>query len=240
MRFKRRFPCLILAALLLGALPAVAPAADVDVFAEGAYDASHLDVYIYATINSGNLCSYGVKLKYTTNTNLLVTPVAANVTKNDAVWYFGTTSAKQPYMDPDISTAGQIIFIGGKLDTGTPTAGVTGTRVLLGSVRFTRNESSLKLGTTAQDYFGISLEPGKPSPYNNFVTTDGTVKDGAGVSFAAKVRERGDANGDGSINSTDYVAIRNLIGTSNPPPYADCNADGSVNSTDYVCVRNKL
>jgi hypothetical protein len=65
------------------------------------------------------------------------------------------------------------------------------------------------------------------------------VKDSL-VGFSVKVRERGDANGDGSINSTDYVAIRNLIMTTNPPPYADCNADGSVNSSDYVCVRNKL
>jgi hypothetical protein len=235
MRIKWRSPCFILAALVLLLLPAVAVAADVDVVAEGAYNASYLDVYIYATINADNLCSYGVKLSY--DQTKLNTPTP---TKNDAVWYFGTTADKKAYMNPDTTTAGQIIFIGGKLDTGAPTAGVTGTRVLLGSVRFVRAEGSLGLGATAESYFGITAALGKASPYDNFVTTAGVVKDGAGVSFTAKVRERGDANGDGSINSTDYVAIRNLIGTTNPPPYADCNADGSVNSSDYVCVRNKL
>jgi len=235
MRIKWRSPCFILAALVLLLLPSAALAADVDVVAEGAYNASYLDVYIYATINADNLCSYGVKLTY--DTGKLNTPTP---TKNDATWYFGTTADKKAYMNPDTSTAGQIIFIGGKLDTGAPTAGVTGTRVLLGSVRFVRAEGSLGLGATAESYFGITAALGKASPYDNFVTTAGVVKDGAGVSFTAKVRERGDANGDGSINSTDYVAIRNLIGTTNPPPYADCNADGSVNSSDYVCVRNKL
>jgi hypothetical protein len=239
MRFKRRSLCFILAALVLLMLPGAALAADVDVFVEGAYNAQYLDVYIYATINADNLCSYGVKLGFTTDTNKLATPVAANISKNDAAWYFGTTADKKAYMDPAIAS-GTITFIGGKLDTTAPTAGVTGTRVLLGSVRFTRAEGSLGLGTTAESYFGVTAALGKASPYDNFVTTAGTVKDGAGVSFTAKVRERGDANGDGSINSTDYVAVRNLIGTTNPPPYADCNLDGSVNSTDYVCIRNKI
>jgi hypothetical protein len=235
MRFNRRSHCFILAALVFLMLPAAALAADVDVVAEGAYTATTLDVYLYATINTDNLCSYGVKLSY--DASKLNVPTA---TKNDAVWYFGTTADKKAYMDPDTATAGQVIFIGGKLDTGTPSAGVTGSRVLLGKASFTRKESSMGLGTTAQDYFGIVAALGKASPYDNFVTTAGVVKDASLVSFTAKVRERGDANGDGSINSTDYVAIRNLIGTTNPPPYADCNGDGSVNSTDYVCVRNKL
>lgn len=235
MRNKRRSPCFILAALVLVLLPAAAQAADVDVFVEGAYSAQYLDVYLYATINADNLCSYGVKLNY--NSSLLNTPTA---TKNTDVWYMGSSPPGNAYMNPDTSTAGQIIFIGGKLDTGAPTAGVTGTQVLLGSVRFVRSEGSLGLGTSAESYFGIGAERGKAPPYDNFVTTSGVVRDGAGVSFTTKVRERGDANGDGLINSTDYVAIRNFIGTTNPPPYADCNGDGLVNSSDYVCVRNKL
>jgi hypothetical protein len=235
MRYIRKAPLFILMAVVLLLLPPPALAADVDVFVEGAYNASYLDVYIYATINADNLCSYGVKLTY--DTGKLNSPTA---TKNDAIWYFGTTGDKKAYMNPDTSTAGQIIFIGGKLDSGTPTTGVTGTRVLLGAVRFVRSEGSLGLGTSAETYFGITAALGKASPYDNFVTTAGIVKDAAGVSFTTKVRERGDANADGSINSTDYVAIRNLLSAPTPPPWADCNADGAVNSTDYVCVRNKL
>jgi hypothetical protein len=235
MRIKWRLPCFVLASLALLLLPTAALAADVDVFAEGAYTATTLDVYLYATINSDNLCSYGVKLNYDTSKLTVGT-----ATKNDAVWYFGTAADKKAYMNPDTSTAGQIIFIGGKLDTGDTHAGVTGTRVLLGQVSFTRKDSTMGLGTTAESYFGISAALGKASPYDNFVTTAGVVKDSTLVAFTAKVRERGDANGDGSINSTDYLAIRTLIGATNPPPYADCNADGAVNSTDYLCVRTKI
>jgi hypothetical protein len=237
MIIKRRSPCFILAALVLLLLPAAAPAADVDVIVEGAYNASYLDVYLYATINAGNLCSYGVKLTY--DTGKLNTPTP---TKNDAVWYFGTTADKKPYMNPDTSTAGQIIFIGGKLDTGAPTAGVTGTRVLLGSVRFVRSEGSLGLGATAETHFGITAAKGKESPYDNFVTTAGLVKDGAGVSFTTKVRERGDANDDGSVTPADMIAIRNAYygGAALANPLAaDCNIDGSITPADMICIRNR-
>jgi hypothetical protein len=240
MKTRKRKSLFWLLAFLMVGVPGAAVAADVDVFAEGAYTTTNLVVYIYANINADNLCSYGVKLSY--DAGKLNVPTAE---KNDAIWYFGTSSSKQPYMNPDTSTAGQVIFIGGKLDTGSPTAGVTtGSRILLGKATFTRNnDSTMGLGTTAQDYFGINLALGKASPYDNFVTTTGVVKDGAGVGFNTannKVRERGDANGDGSINSSDYVAIRNLLPNPIPPVFADCNADGAVNSSDYVCVRNKI
>jgi hypothetical protein len=238
MRFNRRSPCWVMAALVLLVMPTAAMAADVDVFVEGAYNAQYLDVYIYATINADNLCSYGVKLGYTTDTNKLTTPIA---TKNDAVWYFGTTADKKAYMEPAIAS-GTITFIGGKLDTTAPTAGVIGTRVLLGSVRFTRAESSLGLGTSANTYFGITAALGKASPYDNFVTTGGVVKDTAtnGVSFTVKVRERGDANGDGSFDISDLVAARSGIGTSNFPPFMDCNRDGTIDISDLVCARSKI
>jgi hypothetical protein len=237
MKARNRKSFLWVLAILMAGMASVSLAADVDVFAEGAYTTTALEVHIFAKINADNLCSYGVALNYDSGKLTVGT-----ATKNDNVWYFGTTSAKQPYMDPDTSTPGKIVFIGGKLDTGSPTAGVTGSRVLLGKASFTRKENSMGLGTTAQDYFGITLALGKADPYENFVTTAGTVKDRAGVAFntANKVRERGDANGDGAITSTDYVAIRNLLSSPNPPPYADCNGDGAVTSTDYVCIRNKL
>ena len=52
------------------------------------------------------------------------------------------TGDKKPYMDPDTSTSGEIIFIGGKLDEGAPTAGVVGTRILLGKVTLTRTDDT--------------------------------------------------------------------------------------------------
>ena len=222
---------------------------DVDVYAEGAYtngDTGDLAVYIYSDINADDLCSYGVKLTY--DTDKLENPFAE---KNEAVWYMGdgTEDGNKTYMDPDTNTAGEIIFIGGKLDEASPTDGVVGTRVLLGKVTFSRTDTTKydDPGVNPETYFDIGLEIGRTAPYDNFVTTGGVVKDGSGVSFnhptygvPVKIAERGDANASGSINSTDYVAVRNYIGTENPPPYADCNGNGEVNSTDYVCIRNKI
>jgi hypothetical protein len=145
-------------------------------------------------------------------------------------------------MNPDTSTAGQVIFIGGKLDTASPSAGVVGTRILLGKATFTRKESSLNIGLTAQDYFGITVELGKTSPFDNFVTTNGVVKDGPLVSFNAKVRQRGDANADGAINVNDITFLKRNIGaTSLPlPPWSDCNGDGAVNVNDITWLKRNI
>jgi len=62
MKARNRKSFLWLLTMMMAATSSVALAADVDVFAEGAYTANDLVVYIYANINTGNLCSYGIKL----------------------------------------------------------------------------------------------------------------------------------------------------------------------------------
>ena len=237
MKARNRKSFLWLLTMMMAATSSVALAADVDVFAEGAYTANDLVVYIYANINTGNLCSYGIMLNYDTINNRLNVPTA---TKNENVWYFGTSSVKQPYMNPDTSTPGQVVFIGGKLDAGSPAAGVTGTRVLLGKATFTRKESTMGFGTTAQDYFGISLALGKAAPYDNFVTTGGEVKDGATAFGPIIVRERGDANASGSITVRDIATVKELMGVTDSPVYADCNASDSITVRDIACIKEKL
>ena len=72
MSYKKGSPWLILAALILWAIPSAAVAADVDVFAEGAYSFNRtspattgkLVVYIYANINITdplNFCASRIK-----------------------------------------------------------------------------------------------------------------------------------------------------------------------------------
>lgn len=122
------FCFVLLAAIQLTPVTALA---DVNVFAEGAYTASELVVYIYAdtTVNTASvLRSAGVKLTYDDS---LLTVVAAE--KNEDVWSLGNES----YMEPDTETAGEAVIILGKLDTEAPTEGVSGNRVLLGKVSFT-------------------------------------------------------------------------------------------------------
>ena len=125
----------LMAAVLLVARPAVAAA--VNVYAEGACTDTDCAVFIYGDIMPAIL-SFGVKLTYDPSA-LMVT----SAEKNEAVWYMGTPSAKEPYLSPETGTAGEVVFIGGKLDTAAATAGVSGTRVLLGKVVFSHSGASM-------------------------------------------------------------------------------------------------
>jgi hypothetical protein len=227
--------------------------ADVDVYAEGAYDDTYLDVYIYADCNVAAVISYGVRLGYDP-LELTVYSSAKNVsptpyTTNETLWELGSGVNKD---NPDpVDTGTAVIFKGGILDEAAPTDGVTDiARVFLGMVSFTATgggppPSSPALTLTyAEDYSA------DPDSYKNFVRynaappASGVVIDSAdstGVDFTGvTIRMRGDANGDGDINGADYVAIRNNLGSEDFPPWVDCNGDGSINGADYVCVRNKL
>ena len=208
-------------------------AADVDVYAEGAYTETDLAVYIYADINSLNILSAGVKLTYNPS-ELTIT----SAEKNESVWFLGNES----YMDPDISTPGEVVIICGKLDTSDGGAhaldGVSGDRVLLGKVLFDRTESSMPFIPT------LSIDYGKLGPegnYKNFVATDKTVLDdeASGVAFGSiTVKERGDANGDGIVNFQDMLFIKDYTQNGgNDTPFADCNKDGVINFQDMLCVK---
>jgi hypothetical protein len=231
MRFKRRSPCFILAALVLLLLPSAA-LAQVSVYAEGAWTATDLVVNIYADITGSPLCSYGVLLNYEAS-KLTV----SSATVNDAVWYFGSPPPSNTACPNCVTTSsGKIIFIGGKLDTTSPTQGVSGSRVLLGKATFNRVAGQ-------NPPFVITLELGKTHPpFDNFVTSvaPATVLDGSVAFTTVKIFERGDANGDGNFTVGDYITIRNYLNSPNPPPYVDCNGDEAVTVGDYLCVRNKM
>ena len=206
-------------------------AASVDVYGEGAYTDTNFVVYIYADINDSNIYSFGVKLTYNPDQ---LTVVSAE--KNTDVWFMGDSPENSyPYMNPDTNTPGEVIIIGGKLKTSEPTAGVGGTRVLLGKVTFTRNNT--------EEITGLSLTFAKSGKYKNFVTNDETPRilddEPDGVAFGnIEIHERGDANGDGVISSADMFAIRNL-GAGEYVVWADCNGDNVISSADMFCVRNK-
>ena len=267
MKVKGIFPITILLAFLLffGAfMPAASLAADVDVYIKGAHTATYLDVFVFADIDpSVHLISWGVTLNYETDE---LNPISAeknlypNVpyTSNQARWELGDGTNKD-LPNPDFeSVAGKVIGKGGVLNVEDPTAGISGQGVLLFKVRF---EPGVIDPNLSQPNLWLTYAVGNGEPeenYKNFVKYDsgaGVVLDSTGtdgVNFRAinvtetmppgalDIAEYGDANGDRSINSTDYIGIRNLLANPYPPPYADCNQDGFVNSTDYICIRNKL
>ena len=135
----------------------------VSVYATGTYTDASVDVYLYADTLDCSLISFGVKLGFNP-ADLTVTTAP----KNENVWYFGEQSSKQPYMNPDTTTAGEVVFIGGKLDINDPTAGVTGAGILLGHVSFQKNNFTVP---------AISLTYGRDGTYKNFVTTDSLILD---------------------------------------------------------------
>ena len=135
----------------------------VSVYATGIYTDSTVGIYLYADTIDCNLVGYGVKLQYNP-TDLTVNAAE----KNENAWYFGEDGNKSPYMSPDTTTVGEVVFIGGKLDINDPTAGVTGNGILLGHVSFQKNN----FNTPA-----FSLSYGRDGAYKNFVTTDNIILD---------------------------------------------------------------
>lgn len=229
----------ILSTAVIGISTITALAADVDVYAEGAYTATDLVVNIYADIKTEDpLVSAGVRLTYD-NSKLTLT----SVEKNETDWYFGTTTQKYSYQEPQ-DTGSAVIFLCGKLDEGKPTAGVKGSRILIGTATFTRNETSLPVAAP-ESYFGAALGLGitRPAPakFANFVTTGKAVLDDTASLDMTRViiRERGDADADHHITNSDYFAIKPLINKTYVV-YADCDADGYITNSDYFCVKGKI
>jgi len=209
--------------------------ADVSVYAEGAYTDTDLMVYMYADCPTSEepLVSYGVKLIYDdTEVN---NPV---VDKNQADWYFGSSSSPldTPNAEPDTSTSGEVVIVGGKIDEASPLEGVSGNRVLLAVVTFDR------IDTSSAPVISLSL--GKGGDYANFVQVDGHVlDDDSSPSFQigmTEIHERGDANGDGVISNVDMGTVRNYILSGNFSCYADANGDGVVSNVDMGTIRNMI
>jgi dockerin type I repeat protein len=229
---KKSSRSLLIIGLLVFVASALIPVnsfADVDVYGEGAYTESDLVVYIYADINSPTeLRSAGVKLTY--ETAALTVDTAE---KNESDWFLGSES----YMDPDTSTAGEVVIILGKLDTGDATAGVSGDRVLLGKVRFNRTGSSIPFSPT------LDLALGKVDPYANFVDTaepTANVLDDTGVNFGTiTIAKRGDANADGNITMADAMFVKHMFQSGLPYVcYADANSDDGISMADAMLIKH--
>ncbi|MEW6380220.1 MAG: dockerin type I repeat-containing protein [bacterium] len=247
----QRQDCAVLAGCLIGLwlvstfmLTRSAWSAEFKVFVEGAYTDDTLIVQIYANTDTFKMASAGVKLSYD-----LTRLTVIRVTKNESLWSISDGGAKFPYMEPDISKPGEVIIIAGKLDLSNPSQGVCGERVLLAEVEFERNEHPKV--PPILDVSTVSLDYARSGSYCNFVTVEGKVLDHDCVTFGSfhvgpvglggNIVQRGDANGNGSIEATDIDAItRYQKDGGNAHEWMDCNNDGRVNVLDIACIQNKL
>lgn len=258
MNAKGKTVLLCLAVLSLIAFSPVLATAT-DVYLEGVYDAQYLYVYIYADFSVSQVISYGVRLNYlpaeltavsASKTSDLPDGDPTPYTSNATMWELGTGMNKDNPA-PTI-LADTVVLKGGIINEADPgSSGVVDlTKVFLGMVRFGPGTGGII--PTAPTLSLTYAEGDGTGPYKNFVqyvggADPGVVLDGSinflpvNVSTTPRdIVELGDANGDGFVNSTDYVAVRNFLTSPNPPARADANRDGLVNSTDYVAVRNKL
>lgn len=235
MKDKRNILFIALVVFLMGVgLPAVSMAADVTT--ECAYTDTDVVCYIYTNAGTPGLISAGVNIGYD-DFELTV----STATKNEAVWYFGdgTPAGNHAYMNPETATAGEIVYIVGKLDEGAPSAGVSGARVLIGTATFTRN-STTDPGADPAAFFGISTGLGRMTgSFVNFADTSGANLDSP-FNSTTTVVERGDANADGSVNILDVRTLRQNLGSSDAPVWVDCDGDGSITILDVRCLRQQI
>lgn len=172
--------------------------ADANIYAEGVYMENETWISIYADFDKC-VMSFGFTLTYDPLELLVL-----EATKNEDVWYFGDGNIKYPYMDPDTSILGQVVFVGGKLDVNDPLAGVCGTRVFLGEVKFRRLQQIIP---------SISIDPTAQLGLVSFITTASQVLDDnqGGVVFgpALLFNASGDEDQDGSSNMEEYMAGTN-------------------------------
>lgn len=150
-------------ALMLVLLLAQPSHGAVNVHGAGSSTGENVMVDIYADITTTPVISYTFRLHYNANA-LRVTEAI----RNDAVWYLGDAQNPHPYDQPDSSVAGEVLFVGGKLDSNDPLAGVIGSDILLGRVVFERR-------TAVTPAFNLSI--GHEGDYASFVTRDGAVLD---------------------------------------------------------------
>jgi len=214
----------------------------VDVYSEGAYSDTDNDVQvcIYADIDGSEaLRSFGVKLVYNPGE---LTFDATKSTKNEEVWYLGDGTNNEQYRDPEDVEDGQgraVVIIGGKLDTNTGMAGVkvSGDRVLLGTVWFTRDSGSGHLANS------LTLAIGKVTPYANFVkgSEEGDVLDGSVNFGAVDVYKRGDADKNGTVDAMDILYVKNsMIPVDGYTCFADGDRNDVVDAMDILWIKSNM
>jgi hypothetical protein len=228
-------------------LPAGALAAEVDVYAEGAFTTDEteniLDVFIYANLNfaAGGVLSYGVKLTYpatelefvSADKNIIF-PASGNTppyTSNPGLWELGDDPSYKNNPAPkntiDAGT-GTVVIIGGKLNPVDPTAGLTGVKVFLAKVTF-KSATDNAIPTDPNLSITYAIGNGTDS-YKNFVGYDASAPAGAeGV-----VLDSADSSG------VNFLPVNVTATPFDIAEYGDSNADGEINILDVRTLRQNM
>lgn len=149
-------------ALLAGGLFGIHSAsASVRVYGEATSTGPTISVQVFADITTPAILSFSFKLFYP---SAYLQPVSAQC--NAGLWYFHDGTRAVPYPAPETTTPGQIVFVGGHMDARNPLGGVTGNRVLLGTIQFNR---------TTPNTPNFDMTIGRAGQFASFVAVNGTV-----------------------------------------------------------------
>jgi hypothetical protein len=118
-------------------------------------------VQVYADITSPAIVSHTFKVFYKPDQLRVL-----NASRNEAAWYFHDGARAVAYPGPNQAVPGEVLFIGGRMDARDPQAGVTGNRMLLGSIVFSR---------TTPETPSFDLPIGRAGQFASFVTPQGAV-----------------------------------------------------------------
>ncbi len=151
--------------LLIGGLSLGTAAAQAAVVVHGSATSTGplITVDLLADISDTPLRGFGVRVRYD--------PADVRVlqaSNNTAVWFFHDGTRPLAYPAPDLSTPGQVLLFGAKLDARSPASSVSGSNVLLGTVVFQRVSARTP---------SFQLTRGHNAPFADFVTQDGATLD---------------------------------------------------------------
>ena len=110
-----------------------------------------------------------------------------------------------------------------------------------GSFTWSVSSGSLPTGLSLNGAGSISGTPTTAGDFSFVVqVTDGHITDSRTFSIQISL-EPGDANGDGSVDTSDITKVeRIIVGLDSPTSGADANSDGVVNSADITTVERRI
>lgn len=224
---SRKSLTMVLAALLIALILPAAALAQPAVSVECAYTDANVVCEAYVdTTGTGGLRSGGLQFNTANCT-------AVSAEKNTDVWFFGDAPPGFPYNNsPDLTDTKAPNLIVGQLDTNPSPTVVTGNRVKMGAITFSRDDA-----TIPDIIAGLARGGGS---FVSFVDASSGDSLDSTVVITTKVAERGDADGNGQISASDFTLVRELFFSGGYTVFADCDGSGSISAGDFTCLRNKF
>ena len=209
--------------LALAGTAAAAP--PVNVYGKAFYNTNVLVLNVFAD-SAVQLRSFGIRLDFDPSSVMLET-----VSANDPLWFFAAQPGLRAVYTPSQVGQNSVRIVGARFQGDQPTHGVTGSDLLLATLRF-RRINSVVLPT-----FQLALAG--PVNYASFVTIDGTNVDQSVAGLGTLVLDSyvlsDDSDGDGIPDQTELAWFGNLTRAN---ATTDSDGDGVRDIDEWIAGTN--